>query len=45
MAVSNMLEEFCDETGLSKTCATERILRQYLEEYFRRSNEERKLFK
>ena len=39
------LEQFCDETGLSKTAATEKILNQYLSEYLDRPEEERKLFK
>lgn len=40
-----MLVCFCDETGMSKTVATEKILSQYLEEYFDRPENERKLFK
>ena len=39
------LDIFCDETGLSKTAATEKILNQYLSEYLDRPEEERKLFK
>ena len=38
------LEIFCDETGMSKTVATEKILDQYLESYLRRPESERKLF-
>jgi len=38
------LEKFCDETGVSKTTATEKILRQYLDEYFSKPEKDRKLF-
>ena len=43
--ISDQLEQFCEESGMSKTVATEKILSQYLEEYFSRPEEERKLFK
>lgn len=43
--VSDQLEQFCEETGMSKTIATEKILSQYFDEYFRRPEEDRKLFK
>ena len=43
--ISNQLEQFCEESGVSKTIATEKILSQYFEEYFNRPEEERKLFK
>lgn len=43
--VSDQLERFCEETGMSKTIATEKILSQYFDAYFRRPEEERKLFK
>lgn len=43
--IHEMLVCFCDETGMSKTVATEKILSQYLEEYFDRPENERKLFK
>lgn len=39
------LEQFCNESGMTKTIATEKILGQYLAEYFARPEEERKLFK
>lgn len=42
--VSDKLERFCEETGMSKTVATEKILSQYFENYFSRPEEERKLF-
>lgn len=34
--ISNQLEQFCEESGISKTVATEKILSQYFEEYFNR---------
>ncbi len=38
------LEKFCEETGLTKTTATEKILHKFFEEYFAKSEEERKIF-
>ena len=43
--ISDQLEQFCEESGVSKTIATEKILSQYFDEYFSRPEEERKLFK
>jgi hypothetical protein len=43
--VSDLLEKFCEESGMSKTIATEKILSQYFDEYFKRPMQERKLFK
>lgn len=43
--VFDQLERFCDETGMSKTIATEKILAQFFDEYFHRPEEERKIFK
>ena len=43
--ISDQLEQFCEETGMSKTIATEKILSQYLAEYFSRQEQDRKLFK
>lgn len=43
--ISNQLEQFCEESGISKTVATEKILSKYFEEYFSRLEEERTLFK
>ncbi len=42
--VHEQLEQFCRESGMTKTMATEKILRKYLCEYFRRPEEERQLF-
>lgn len=41
--VVDKLDQYCDETGLTKTVAIERILAKYFEEYFSRTEEERKL--
>ncbi len=43
--VSDHLELFCQESGMSKTIATEKILSHYFLEYFKRPEYERKLFK
>lgn len=43
--ISDQLEQFCEESGTSKTVATEKILSKYFEEYFSRPEEERTLFK
>lgn len=42
--VYNNLEQFCEETGLTKTKAVEKILSQYFTDYFRRSPKDRNLF-
>lgn len=43
--ISDQLEQFCEESGISKTVATEKILSKYFEEYFSRPEEEHILFK
>ena len=43
--VHEQLEQFCDESGMTKTIATEKILAQYLDDYFQRPENKRKLFK
>lgn len=43
--IHEQLEMFCGESGMTKTTATEKILAQFLEEYFKRPEEERKIFK
>lgn len=43
--ISDQLEQFCEESGISKTVATEKKLSKYFEEYFSRLEEERTLFK
>lgn len=42
--INDQLERFCMETGISKTLATERILKQYFDGYFSRPEEDRRLF-
>ena len=43
--VYDQLSHFCDESGLSKTIATEKILSQFFEMYFEKPVEERTIFK
>lgn len=43
--ISDQLEQFYEESGISETVATEKILSKYFEEYFSRPEEERTLFK
>ena len=43
--IRDQLEQFCEESGISKTVATEKILSKYFEENFSRPEEERTLFK
>lgn len=38
------LQKFCDESGISKTTATEKILERFFEEYFKKPESERKIF-
>ena len=43
-SVHDKLQLFCNETGLSKTAATEKILDKFLTEYFERPQSNRSLF-
>ena len=43
--VYEQLTRFCDESGLSKTIATEKILTQFFDAYFKKPIEERSIFK
>ena len=38
-------EQFCEETGLSKTMAVEKIMTAFFDEYFSKPEGERTLFK
>lgn len=42
--IHEQLEQFCDESGMTKTIAVEKTLKRYFEEYFKRPKEERTLF-
>lgn len=42
--VADQLEQFCQESGQTKTMAVERILGRYFDEYFSRPEEDRKLY-
>ena len=37
--VVDKLDQYCEETGLTKTVAIERILSMYFEEYYNRKSE------
>ena len=39
------LEQFCEESGMTKTLAIEKILSNFFAEYFNRPEKERKIFK
>lgn len=43
--IYDLLEKFCEETGMTKTMATEKIMDQFFEKYFDRPEEERKIFR
>lgn len=43
--VYDQMEKFCNETGVTKTAVTEKVLKQYFDEYFSREESERKLYK
>lgn len=43
-SVYDKLDTFCEETGMTKTMAVEKILNQYFETYFKKPESERKLF-
>ena len=45
MPINDKLEQFCEETGMTKTTATEKIMAQFFEEYFNRPEEDRRIFK
>lgn len=42
--IHEQLEQFCDESGMTKTIAVEKILQHYFEGYFKRPKEDRTLF-
>lgn len=44
MPINDKLELFCEESGVSKTVAVERFLNRCLDEYFSKSESERKLY-
>ena len=43
-SVHEQLEQFCEENGITKTAATEKIMSKYLEDYFKKKKTERILF-
>ncbi len=42
--VYDLLEEFCEESGMSKTVAAEKIFTQFFNDYFDRPESERTIF-
>ena len=42
--IHEQLEDFCEESGMTKTIAVEKILKHYLEGYFKKPKESRSLF-
>ena len=42
--VYERLEEFCDESGMSKTVAAEKIFTQFFNDYFERPESKRTIF-
>lgn len=40
----DQLEQFCDESGMNKTTAVEKIMKQFFDEYFSRDINDRSLF-
>ena len=41
--VHEQLEKFCEESGMTKTMATEKILSRFFEEYFKRPEKDRRI--
>lgn len=41
LKISDQLDQFCKESGQSKTTAVERILGRYFDKYFSKSKDER----
>lgn len=43
--INDQLEQFCKETGLNKTTATEKIMEKFFKEYFNKDLSDRCIFK
>ena len=43
-SVHEKLEQFCDESGMPKTVAVEKVLTQFFDSYFDKPAEERTIF-
>ena len=39
----DQLEQFCEESGMTKTMATEKILSRFFDDYFKRPEAERRI--
>lgn len=45
LSVYENLNQFCEESGMSKTVATEKILSQFFTSYFQKPEDKRMIFK
>lgn len=43
--IHEQLEQFCEESGMSKTTAVEKILTNFFDAYFQKPEADRKIFK
>ena len=43
--INDQLEQFCEETGLNNTTATEKIMEKFFKEYFNKDLSDRCIFK
>ena len=41
--IHDQLEQFCEESGMTKTMATEKILSRFFDDYFKRPEAERRI--
>lgn len=41
--IHDQLEKFCEESGMTKTMATEKILSRFFDDYFKRPETERRI--
>ena len=41
--IHDQLEQFCEESGMTKTMATEKILSRFFDDYFKRPETERRI--
>jgi hypothetical protein len=42
--VYDQLDQFCEESGMNKTVATEKIMKKFFDEYFSKNPKERSIF-
>ena len=41
--IHDQLEKFCEESGMTKTMATEKVLSRFFDDYFKRPETERRI--